>query len=200
MYSIKELNEHTDLQISIKEIKKGRGVDRIEFTINHSVEKEIKLPIAIEKTKQNVEHEEIRERLNVITQGFIFDQAFFAQLYQGASLIWNDDAEKELQMLIRYVNQEETVKNPLGFIKSKIKIAWDVHQDGLTITFADLKVSKRPTGRQEVIPEWFHDRKKSREETGATVLSEEDQDKKRILLGKLGLSPEEIEEKIKDNK
>lgn len=198
--SIKELNEHTDLQISIKEIKKGRGVDRIEFTINHSVEKEVKLPISIEKTKQNVESEEIRERLNVITQGFNFDQAFFAQLYQGASLIWNDDTEKELQMLIRYVNQEETVKNPIGFIKSKIKTAWDVHQDGLTITFADLKVSKRPTGRKEVIPEWFHDRKKSREETGATVLSEEDQDKKRILLGKLGLSPEEIEEKIKDNK
>jgi len=190
--SIKELNEHTDLQISIKEIKKGRGVDRIEFTIKHAPEKEIKLS----ESKKQTENEDIRERLNLITQGYNFDQSFFTQMYQGASLIWNDAAENELQMLIRYVNEEETVKNPLGFIKSKIKTAWDIHQDGFPITFADLKVSKRTTGRTEVVPDWFNERNTSKEETVATVVTEEYQEKKRALLESLGKSPEEIEEEM----
>ncbi|PUB08161.1 replication initiation protein [Paenisporosarcina sp. OV554] len=194
--AIDEVNEKTDLLIDFQEIKKGRSVERIEFTIKHSVEKEIKLPIAPEKPKKNDVNEDIRERLNLITQGYNFDQPFFTQMYQGASLIWNDAAENELQMLIRYVNEEETVKNPLGFIKSKIKTAWDIHQDGFPITFADLKVSKRTTGRTEVIPDWFNERNTSKEETVATVVTEEYQEKKRALLESLGKSPEEIEEEM----
>lgn len=190
--AIEELSEKTDLQIGFNEIKKGRGVVRIEFTIKHAPEKEIKLP----ESKKQAENEDIRERLNLITKGYNFDQPFFTQMYQGASLIWNDAAENELQMLIRYVNEEETVKNPLGFIKSKIKKAWDIHQDGFPITFADLKVSKRPTGRTEVVPDWFNERKKSKEETVATVVTEEYQEKKRALLESLGKSPEEIEEEM----
>jgi len=192
--SIEEVNEKTDLHISFKEIKKGRRIDRIEFTIKHSVEKEIKLPISAEKSKKNDENEDVRERLNHLTQDYHFDKPFFTQMYQGALLIWNDAAENELQMLIRYVNEEETVKNPLGFIKSKIKTAWDIHQDGFPITFADLKVSKRTTGRTEVIPDWFNERNTSKEET---VVTEEYQEKKRALLESLGKSPEEIEELMK---
>jgi len=195
--SIEEVNEKTDLHISFKEIKKGRRIDRIEFTIKHSVEKEIKLPISAEKSKKNDENEDVRERLNHLTQDYHFDKPFFTQMYQGALLIWNDAAENELQMLIRYVNEEETVKNPLGFIKSKIKTAWDIHQDGFPITFADLKVSKRTTGRTEVIPDWFNERNTSKEETVATVVTEEYQEKKRALLESLGKSPEEIEELMK---
>ena len=41
--ALEELNEKTDVQISFKEIKKGRSVERIEFTIRHSPEKEIKI-------------------------------------------------------------------------------------------------------------------------------------------------------------
>ena len=197
--AVEEVNAKTDLSIDYKEIKKGRGVDRIEFTIRHAPEKEIILSKPKKKTEEKqFKNEDIRERLNLITQGYNFDQPFFAQMYQGASLIWNDAAENELQMLIRYVNEEETVKNPLGFIKSKIKTAWDIHQDGLSITFADLKVSKRTTGRTEVIPDWFNERNKSKEETVATVVTEEYQEKKRALLEKLGHSSEEIEQKMKD--
>ncbi|MBU0941634.1 MAG: replication initiation protein [Bacteroidetes bacterium] len=190
--AVEEVNEKTDLFIDFKEIKKGRGVDRIEFTIRHAPEKEIKLT----ESKKQTKNEDIRERLNLITEGYNFDLPFFTQMYQGASLIWNDAAENELQMLIRYVNQETTVKNPLGFIKSKIKTAWDIHQDGFPITFADLKVSKRPTGRTEVVPDWFNERNTSKEETVATVVTEEYQEKKRALLESLGKSPEEIEEEM----
>lgn len=195
--SIKELNEHTDLQISIKEIKKGRGVVGIEFTIKHSADKEIKLPTPPKKPEQTIENEDVREGLNALTKGYKFDHTYFAQLYQGALLIWNEDAENELKMLIHYVNEEETVKNPLGFIKAKIKTAWDVHQAGISITFADLKSTKRKTGRTEVVPDWFNERKKSKDEIVATVETEEDQEKKRALFVSLGKSPEEIEELMK---
>ncbi len=199
--AIEELNEKTDLQIDFNEIKRGRGVVRIEFTIKHAPEKEIMLSKPKKKNEEKqFKNEDVRERLNLITKGYNFDQPYFAQMYQGALLIWSDAAENELQMLIHYVNEEETVKNPLGFIKSKIKTAWDIHQDGFPITFADLKVSKRTTGRTEVVPDWFNERNTSKEETVATVVTEDYQEKKRALLESLGKSPEEIEEEMKDNR
>jgi len=156
--SVEELNEYTDLFVEYKEIKKGRKVEKIEFSIKHSVEKEIKLPKSIQGTEQS-ENEEIRMRLNLLAIGYQFDTAFFAQLHQGASLIWKEDAEKELEFLIRYVNEEKSVKNPLGFIKAKITSAWDVHEAGGHITFADLQpMEERPTGRQERLPDWFTSR------------------------------------------
>lgn len=119
-------------------------------------------------------------------------------MYQGASLIWNDDAENELNLLIRYVNVEKTVKSPLGFIKSRIKLAWEVHESGGKTTFAELEPTKeRTTGRKEVIPDWFNERKKSKDEIVATVETEENQGKKRALFESFGKSPEEIEELMK---
>ena len=161
--SVEELNEHTDLFVEYKEIKKGRKVERIEFSIKHSAEKEIKLPKSKQGSEQP-ENEEIRTRLNVLANGYQFDTAFFVQLYLGASLIWADNAEQELEWLIRYVNEEKTVKNPLGFIKSKITSAWEIHEAGGQITFADLQPMKeRPTGRQEKLPDWFTSRNEPQE-------------------------------------
>jgi len=157
-----ELNKKTDLTIEFKEIKKGRSIEKIEFTIRHTPEKEIQLPKDEKKqgkVKKPSKFEQIRARLNEQTDGYQFDTAFFAQLHQGASLIWKEDAEKELEFLIRYVNEEQSVKNPLGFIKAKITSAWDVHEAGGHITFADLQPMKeRPTGRQERLPDWFTSR------------------------------------------
>ena len=157
-----ELNKKTDLTIEFKEIKKGRSIENIEFTIRHTPEKEIQLPKdekKQEKVKKPSKFEQIRARLNEQTDGYQFDTVFFAQLHQGASLIWKEDAEKELEFLIRYVNEEKSVKNPLGFIKAKITSAWDVHEAGGHITFADLQPMKeRPTGRQERLPDWFTSR------------------------------------------
>lgn len=153
--SVEELNEHTDLFVRYKEIKKGRKVEKIEFSIQHSAEKEIRLPQSKQEPEQP-ENEEVRERLNSLANGYQFDNMYFSQLYQGALVIFSDQAELELERLIRYVNEEKTVKNPLGFIKSKITSAWEIHEAGGRITFADLQpVKERWVGREEKLPDWF---------------------------------------------
>lgn len=195
--SINELNEKTDIQISFKEIKTGRKVVGFEFTIRHSPEKEIKLskPEKKETKKPEVlsKQNELRARLNELATGYQFDTAFFAQLHQGASLIWQDDAEQELEWLIRYVNEEKTVKNPLGFIKSKITSAWEIHEAGGHITFADLQPMKeRHIGRQEKLPEWFtsKDEPKEAAEPNSELTKEKDQ-----LLKKLAEKKERLAKK-----
>ncbi|TWT26574.1 replication initiation protein [Planomicrobium sp. CPCC 101110] len=157
--AIKELNEQTDLFIQFTEVKKGRKVDAIEFIIRRAPEKEIQLPNTEkqpEPTEELNKKDELRTRLNELANGYQFDTIFFTQLHQGASLIWKDDTEKELELLVRYVNEEKTVKNPLGFIKSKITSAWEIYEAGGRITFADLQPAEaRTTGRTEMLPEWF---------------------------------------------
>ena len=168
--AVEEVNEKTDLHIRFNEIKQGRKVEKISFTIQHSVEKEIQIPNSKSDSKEPKalsKEEEMRTRLNTLADGYQFDAAFFAQLHQGASLIWKEDTERELELLIRYVNEEKSVENPLGFIKSKLKTAWEVHQDGVAYTFADLKPAKaRTAGRTEVLPDWFT-AKEEAQDTGA---------------------------------
>ena len=161
-----ELNEKTDVQISFNEIKKGRSVERIEFTIRHAPDKEIKLIEPKNKPVQpkiQTENEDIRKRLNALANDYSFNHIYFTEMYEGALFIWGDDAEKELGMLIRYVNEEEGVKNPLGFIKIKLQEYGELYQEGLPVTFADLKPSQRRTGRAEKIPEWFKNRNEPKE-------------------------------------
>lgn len=166
--AIEEVNGKTDLNIGFNEIKKGRSVERIEFTIQHAPEKEIKLPKSKskpEEARKIPENEDVRIRLNNLADKglYQFTQNYFSQLYQGASFIWGDKAEKELAMIIGYVNEEKSVQNPLGFIKSQIQLAWEAYERGEDTTFADLQPTKeRTTGWEEIIPEWF---KKSSEKS-----------------------------------
>ncbi|WP_255550508.1 replication initiation protein [Sporosarcina sp. E16_3] len=164
--AVKEVNKQTDLQVSFKEIKKGRSVERIEFIIQHAPEKEIKILEKLnkpEQPKKQSENEDIRKRLNALASDYSFNHIYFTEMYEGALFIWSDDAEKELSMLIRYVNEEEGVKNPLGFIKIKLQEYGELYQEGLPVTFADLKPSQRRTGRAEKIPEWFKNRSATNE-------------------------------------
>jgi len=162
--AIVELNEKTDVQIGFNEIKKGRSVERIEFTIRHAPEKEIKLSKPKNKfmhSNKSPENDEIRIRLNGLADKdfYQFDQKYFTQLYEGALFIWGDKAENELAMIIEYVNVEKSVQNPLGFIKSQIQLAWEASERGETTTFADLQpTKKRTTGREEIVPDWFKER------------------------------------------
>lgn len=162
--AIVELNEKTDVQIGFNEIKKGRSVERIEFTIRHAPEKEIKLSKPKNKfvhSNKSSENDEIRVRLNGLADKdfYQFDQKYFTQLYEGALFIWGDKAENELAMIIEYVNVEKSVQNPLGFIKSQIQLAWEASERGETTTFADLQpTKKRTTGREEIVPDWFKER------------------------------------------
>ena len=159
--AIIEVNEKTDLYISFNEIKKGRSVERIEFTIRHAPEKEIKLTEPKKKPEQpqkSTENEDVRIRLNGLADKklYQFTQNYFSQMYQGALFIWGEKAENELAMIIGYVNVEKSVQNPLGFIKSQIQLAWEAYERGEEPTFADLQPTKeRTTGREEIIPDWF---------------------------------------------
>jgi len=196
--ALKEINEKTDLLIKVKEIKKGRKVDKIEFSIQHFKEKEIRLPEKPKKELQTPSTNEVSERLNDLAKGFSFDKAYFADIYATALTVWQEQAEYELGLLVKYVNNEPTVTKPLGFIKSKLGIALQLHLSGDKISFNELQSASRSTGRTEVIPDWFNERNTSKEETVATVVTEEYQEKKRALLEKLGHSPEEIEQKMKE--
>jgi len=187
--AIKEVNEQTDLSISFKEIKKGRSVERIEFTIRQASEKEIKISEKSknpepEQPKIQTENEDIRKRLNALANDYSFNHIYFTEMYEGALFIWGDNAEKELGMLIRYVNEEEGVKNPLGFIKIKLQEYGELFQEGLPVTFAELKPSQRRTGRVEKVPEWFKNRsesKESRKEIDLNIVEE-----RQKLLKELG--------------
>lgn len=169
--AIEEVNEKTDLYIGFNEIKKGRSVERFEFTIQHAPEKEIKLSEPkkqLEQPKKAPENEDVRIRLNGLADKklYQFTQNYFFQLYQGALLIWGEKAENELAMIIGYVNVEKSVQNPLGFIKSQIQLAWEAHERGEYTTFAELQLTKeRTTRREEIIPDWFKKKEKSFEPT-----------------------------------
>lgn len=162
--AIEEVNEKTDLHVSFKELKVGRKIERIEFTIRHAPEKEIKLPEPkkkLEQSKKVPENEEVRIRLNDLADKelYQFDPDYFSQMYEAAFVIWGEQTENELAMISTFVNEEDSVKNPLGFIKSKVKLAWEAFERGEDATFADLQpTKKRPTGRQESIPDWLRER------------------------------------------
>ena len=123
--------------------------------------------------------------MNVLAKDYSFNHIYFTEMYEGALFIWGDDAEKELSMLIRYVNEEEGVKNPLGFIKIKLQEYGELYQEGLPVTFADLKPSQRRTGRAEKIPEWFKNRSEPKEvkkEIDSNIVEE-----RQKLLNELGI-------------
>jgi plasmid replication initiation protein len=183
--AVEEVNEKTDFHITFEEIKKGRSVEKIKFTIKNAPEKTIKLTEP-EQPKKEFENEDVRTRLNALAKGYAFDEIYFAQLYLGASFIWNVDAEKELSMLICYVNEEESVKNPLGFIKKKLQDCAQLFQEGLPITFANLQPTKRKAGREERVPDWFNKR-----ENTADIRTEDEkkafEEERQKLLEELGI-------------
>lgn len=185
-----ELNAKTDVQISFNEIKKGRSVERIEFIIRHAPEKEIKLTEPKNEINQPVKvfnNDDVLIRLNDLVDydTYHFTKSYFIEMYQGASFIWGENAEKELALIIEYVNKEKSVNNPLGFIKSQIQSAWQAYERGEIITFANLQSSKKRTsGRQEPIPDWFKERDQPVEPRDNETNLEVDE-KRQLLLKKL---------------
>jgi len=151
MPAIKEINEKTDLKVSFKEVKKGRKVEMLEFSIQHFAEKEIRISTK-EKRMQINQSDEIRKRLNQAADNFQFDETYFAEIYLMAWEIWNEQTFHELEMLVKYINNEFTIKSPLGFIKAKIKVAFQEYLEGVTVSFNTLENS---SGRKEIVPEWF---------------------------------------------
>lgn len=179
-FAIQEINEKTDLHITFKEIKKGRKVESIEFSIQHFKEKEIRLPKKSINESQTNSANNIRERLNALAQNYSFEKVYFADIYSLALRIWNEQAENELTMLVKYTNNETSINSPLGFIKAKLKTASKVHATGEKISFSELELSG---GRKEMVPEWFGKKDDSKEELKDPKIEEERQK----LLRELGV-------------
>ena len=196
-FAIKEINDKTDLHITFEEIKKGRKVVKINFSIQYFKEKEIRLPEKPSKELQPPSINEIGERLNGLVKGYSFDKAYITDMYETAFTVWQEKAEYELVLLVKYVNNNPTVNNPLGFIRSKLKLALQQHVSGDKISFSELRRSSRSTGRKEVIPDWFKERNEPKE---TREMTEKELDRKRKFLEKRGKSPEEIEDKMKENR
>lgn len=177
--AVDEVNEKTDVKVVFEEIKKGRSVDKIKFTIRKSSAPEIEPVKKQEQPQKSPENGDVRTRLNGLADKklYQFTQSYFSQLYQGALFIWGEKAESELVMLIEYVNVEDSVQNPLGFIKSQIQLAWEAYERGEHTSFADLQPTKeRTTGREEIIPDWFKKNSKDdemNEEKGKANIEEE---------------------------
>lgn len=170
LHAIEEINEKTDLHIAFKEIKKGRKVDKIEFSIQHFKEKEIRLPKKKIEEPQTNSANEIRERLNALAQNYSFEKTYFADIYSIALSIWQDQAENEIGMLVKYTNNESSINSPLGFIKSKLKTASNLHAAGEKISFSELELTG---GRKEMIPEWFGKKDDPKEEVKDPNIEEE---------------------------
>lgn len=175
-----EVNEKTDISIEFKEIKEGKRVVEIEFYIKWTTKANI-LSIGHEETEPEVNIDDIRGRLNEVADGYQFDGSYFHYIYEAAFVIWQQNTETELMRLVKYVNEEKSIKNPLGFVKSKIKEAWEIFQKGSIISFADLKsIQQRGAGRVEMLPEWFTEPDSSENEH-SIPRPDLEMEKKRIL-------------------
>lgn len=141
--AVAELNNQTDLSIKFTEVKKGRKIVSIKFTIyKRTYAEEARIPdnqpesIRLLREK---EIENLRANLNLITSAYVFDKQYFQYLFNNAKEIWEeDDIEKELGYLIRYVNREKSIHNPLGFIQDKVKKILQGKELGESITFAEI--------------------------------------------------------------
>ncbi|OKL35303.1 replication initiation protein [Domibacillus mangrovi] len=152
--AITEVNEKTDIYIDFKEIKRGRKVEKIEFTIMQQAEREIKLPVLQPKkpadlTRQPSDDEMLRGRINEKTVGFIFDPVAFRDIFIKSTAMWGNDIEQNLFDLLLHVNNANKIKNKIAYFRSIINEGYDRFLNGETFEAADFS-----TG-QAHLPEWF---------------------------------------------
>lgn len=172
--AIMEVNEKTDLHIEFKEIKKGRAVDRIEFSIQHLKEKEIKISTSQDKPKmKRVEFDLLGElNKNAVRNGnrYTIDNKAFDTLHTIATEIYSPGTvNEELLALVNYVNQMPgNLKSPIGMMISILREKKNVHESGGNASIEQMELF--PDESSEPIPDWFvdHQKGKSRSEEVAT--------------------------------
>ena len=161
--ALTEVNEKTDLHIEIKEIKKGRAVDRIEFTIKHLEEKEIKLPNPKkEKPKlEQVEFDlltEMNKKARRNGKRYTISNEAFNTLHTIATEIYSESTvNEELLSLIDYVNEMPgELKNPIGMMISILREKKNVYETGGNPSIEQMELFEEEG--KEIIPDWFYDR------------------------------------------
>src|SRR5699024_7505158 len=163
--SIEELNQETDLNIELEEIKKGRQVAELVFKITS------KNKIKKNKLKETPENEEILDgaRENILSElnkkalNYQIDIELFNTINQIASKIYTaDQKEKEMLGLIEYTNKKDT-KNYIGILLHILKEKEKIHKKEGNPSIVENELNST-TSSTEVIPEWFETRKEKKQE------------------------------------
>lgn len=153
--ALAEVNEKTDLYIGIKEIKKGRAVDRIEFSIQHIKEKEIVISVPQDKPKIKQVEVDLIGKMNRMTNDYTIGTTAFNSMYSIASEIYQENSlEKELLALVDYANEVATT-NPEGFMIHLLKNKKEIYDNGGNPSIEQIEIFSN-----EVIPEWFKEQKR----------------------------------------
>lgn len=153
--AIAEVNDKTDIHIKFKEIKKGRAVDCIEFSIQHLQEKEIKISVAQDKPKTKQVEIDLMDTMNRLANGYAIGKTAFNSIYAIANEIYQENSlEKELLALVDYTNEVATT-NPEGFMIYLLKNKKEIYENGGNPSIEQIEIFSN-----EVIPEWFKEQKR----------------------------------------
>ncbi|MCP3764687.1 replication initiation protein [Domibacillus sp. A3M-37] len=155
--AVKELNEKTDIQISYKEIRKGRKVVKIEFSIRqqlaNNTEKIENIPPSISKPEPGELEKnpvvKMQHVLNIQAEGFTISQSVCHDLLDKSSAIWGDKAEESMQMLVQQVSRTKGIVNKVGYLRAIINKSHEQYLNGvdIPIPYSDTVSSS--------LPKWF---------------------------------------------
>ncbi|KGP71048.1 replication initiation protein [Pontibacillus yanchengensis] len=155
--AIKELNNKTDISVEFKEIRKGRKVEKISFSILVQKQKEIKASMTEDISTE--EHSSLTE----------VDRVFFFELLEASDFdisletyksfvetgkqIWgDDDYQKQLLKLVDYVGKQKNIKSEIGLAFYKLKDLARKKAEGLPTTI------KLTESNGVSIPDWLNNK------------------------------------------
>lgn len=151
--SVKEMNKKTDVQVSFKEIRKGRKVMKIEFIIQHYKEREI----TIDKPKKEEFDRNLFDDLRDLSE-FELSLSGFKKLERIAKSIYHiDEYIGQLKLLVKAVNskfKQGDIDNPVGLMIHIIEDKQKLYEKGYSAKIEDIS--------SEVVPDWFNDQKGQR--------------------------------------
>lgn len=145
--ALSEINEFTDLHVTYREIRVGRRIGRIEFTIRTDADKEVKV-------LDNVADLKLYTTLNDLAN-FQISHKLFSEIYSVAEKTYKPyHIKKELITLIEMAN-EPSIQKPPALMKHIIKEQHDLVLGGMKATLQ--KASN------EVEVDWMMERNEKKE-------------------------------------
>lgn len=152
---LNEINSKTDLQIDFEEIKEGRSVKSLKFTITEK-------SITNKKTSENniidnkvVIFDLLKEKSDMYQVSIT--EKDFEYIYNISTEIWKDNDFSKLFELVEEVYKDKEIRNPVAFIKFKLKEYKENVDNGLEYNHNEMK-RKAEESRRESVPDWFDER------------------------------------------
>jgi len=164
--------------VTFKEIRKGRKIVKIEFSIKHCKEKEIKVdPVEVEPKKSELD-KDLFDRLNELTDGYELSLEGFKRIERIAKNIYTkEEYIEQLERLIEFIN----VENRLGDIDKPVGLMIHIMEEKEKLSEEGYN-SKIENTSSEVVPDWFKDRNKPKEKVKKTKeqLEQEEQERQEL--------------------